>query len=301
MGSPGPAVTIGFFDGVHRGHQVLVRRTVDWATAQSVAAIALTFDVHPREIFRNTGPLRYLTPLPQKIRLLQAAGLDQVGALPFNLPFAALTGDEFVRQYLREQLHARHVVVGADFAFGRARAWDASALQQLGSEYGFTVDIVSEIEDADGPIRSTAIRHALQAGQVQTAAHLLGRLFTVTGGVVEGQQMGRTLGFPTANLRLDPRQLFPGDGVYAVAAVTGSGRWKGVLNIGMRPTVQGTERTIEVHLLDFAGDLYGQEVTVAFLERLRPEQKFSQVEGLRAAIAQDVERARQIPLPAAGP
>lgn len=292
----GTAVTIGFFDGFHRGHQELVQRTVDWATARKLRSVALTFDVHPREVLFHTGPLRYLTPLPQKVALLQAAGLDEVVTLSFTPDLAALTGDEFVRQFLQEKLAARHVVVGADFAFGRKRAWDAAALRQFGLHYGFTVDIVSEIRGPNGPIRSTSIRRLLEAGQVRAAAYLLGRPFALTGKVVPGQHLGHSWGFPTANLHLDERQFYPRDGVFAVTTTVGPHRYRGVLNIGMRPTVAGTARTFEVHLLDFSGDLYGRELTVAFLERLRSERKFPTVEELRATIAQDVERIRALPL-----
>lgn len=292
----GTAVTIGFFDGFHRGHQELVQRTVAWAAARSVRSAALTFDVNPREVLLQTGPLRYLTPLPQKVALLRAAGLDEVVVLSFTPALAALPGDEFVRQVLQGKLAARHVVVGADFAFGRKRAWDAAALREFGLRYGFTVDVVPEIRGPNGPIRSTSIRQLLESGQVQAAAYLLGRPFSVTGKVVPGQQLGSSLGFPTANLHLEERQFYPPEGVFAVAVKVGSQIHRGVLNIGMKPTVSGTSRTLEVHLLDFSGNLYGQDLTVFFLERLRSERKFPGLEELRAAIAQDVERVRALPL-----
>jgi riboflavin kinase/FMN adenylyltransferase len=292
----GTAVTIGFFDGFHRGHQELVRRTVAWAAARSGRSVALTFDVNPREVLLKTGPWRYLTPLPQKVALLQAAGLDEVVILPFTPDLAALPGDEFVRQVLQERLAARHVVVGADFAFGRNRAWDAAALREFGLQHGFTVEVVPEIRGPNGPIRSTSIRQLLESGQVQAAAYLLGRPFSLTGKVVPGRQLGSSLGFPTANLQPDERQFYPPEGVFAVAVEVGPQIHRGVLNIGMKPTVAGTSRTLEVHLLDFSGDLYGRELTVFFLERLRSERKFPSLEELRAAIAHDVERVRALPL-----
>lgn len=317
------AVTIGFFDGVHRGHQALIRRTIEHATAHGWSSAALTFFPHPREVLEGLGPFRYLTPLAEKMHWLRAMGLDEVLAARFTPALAALTPFAFVAQVLHGTLSAQVLVVGPDFRFGARRAGDVGFLQTLAPRLGFTVDVVDEVRAGETRLSSTAIRNALAAGDLPTVATFLGRPYTLTGTVVEGQRLGREIGFPTANLALDPRKLLPPDGVYAVAVfrpdAEASGdpfplfppTWggqerlpsphgqeprRGVLNIGRRPTVDGTTRTVEVHLLDFAGHLYGQTLTVAVLVRLREERKFPGLAELRAAMAEDVRRAQEVPL-----
>jgi len=318
------AVTVGFFDGVHRGHQALARRTVEHATAHGWSSAALTFFPHPREVLEGLGPFLYLTPLEEKKQWLRALGLDEVLAARFTPALAALTPQEFVAQVLCDTLSAQVLVVGPDFRFGARRAGDVGLLQTLAPRWGFTVDVLDEVRAGERRLSSTGIRTALAAGDLPTVATYLGRPYTLTGTVVEGQRLGREIGFPTANLALDPRKLLPPDGVYAVAVFRpgaepapgdplsllpptwggpggppsphGPDPRRGVLNIGRRPTVGGTARTVEVHLLDFAGHLYGQTLTVAVLVRLREERKFPGLAELRAALAEDVRRAREVPL-----
>jgi len=283
-------VVIGNFDGVHRGHQAVLAQARHIADAESYACVVLTFDPHPREVLSGGAVARpRLTSFPRKVELLRANGADQVAVEPFTLEFASWTPDRFARDLLSARLRARAVVVGENFRFGAKRAGDLPKLRELGAELGF-VPVAAEVAgDAKGPFSSTRAREAIAAGDLDEAAAVLGRTHALSGTVVEGDRVGRTIGFPTANLE-GVVELLPPHGVYAVRA----GEHRGVTNIGVRPTVGGTKLRIETHLFDFDGDLYGTPMRIDLVARLRGEQKFAGLDELKAQIAKDVAAARAV-------
>jgi len=295
-----PAVTIGNFDGVHRGHQALVRATVASARAHSGTALVLTFDPHPARVLAPSRAPANLTTPAQKAELLAALGTDGVVTLPFDAGVAALAPEVFVARVLVETLGARHVVVGEGFRFGRGQSGDAATLGRLGSERGFTVEAMAAVLHGGEPVSSSRVREALAAGDVVLARELLGRDYFVDATVVPGDGRGRTIGIPTANLECD-NEIVPARGVYAGRVRTSGGAWHpAVANRGLRPTFGGSTETVEAHLLDFGGDLYGSRVRLAFVHRLREERRFAGPEPLLAQIRDDVARARALLSTAAG-
>jgi len=300
---PGPTfLTIGNFDGLHRGHQMLLARLRQNALARSASAAILTFQPHPLTVLRPNVPLELLTTPEERLGLAAPLGID-VGILqPFTSAFAQLEPGEFL-QLLITHLGLAGLTVGPDFALGRNRSGNLDALGALGREMGFVLDVVQPVVLAGEEVRSFTIRQALGRGQVEQAAAMLGRNYTVSGVVVRGDQRGRTIGIPTANLRVAADRLLPADGVYATWAWIGdpatTPRLAGVTNIGTRPTVGGTDRRVECHLFDFpsrdqSGDLYGQSVTLAFVQRLRPEERFANLDSLIAQIQRDIATAQAI-------
>ncbi|HYE00411.1 MAG TPA: bifunctional riboflavin kinase/FAD synthetase [Alphaproteobacteria bacterium] len=286
----GAVVAIGNFDGVHRGHQHLIAQAAAEARRLGAPLGVLTFEPHPRRLFRPDDPPFRLTPLRTKLPLLRGLGVDRVYALRFDRAFSLLDAEAFVRDVLVEGLGVAHVAVGRDFEYGHKRGGSAATLAAH-SEFGVT--IVEKLADPDGDtVSSTAVRHALRDGRPAEAARLLGRPFAISGFVRRGDQRGRTIGFPTANLTLGP-YLRPGYGVYAVRARLADGRSAGgVANLGIRPTVGGLRELFEIHLFDFEGDLYGRRLEVELLHFIRPERKFDSFDALRAQIAQDAQAAR---------
>ncbi|HKX09565.1 MAG TPA: bifunctional riboflavin kinase/FAD synthetase [Stellaceae bacterium] len=294
----GSVVAIGNFDGVHKGHQILIGRTAELARRAGARLSVLSFEPHPYHVFHPEAPPFRLTPFRAKARHLEALGVDLLFVLPFDLAFSKVSADDFVRTLIVESLHARHAVVGYDFHFGHQRGGTPEVLRQLGERMGFGVTVVAPLEAAGGTVySSTRIRQHLAAGEAREAAALLGRPFEIEGRVDMGDQRGRTIGFPTANIRLGD-YLRPAGGVYAVRVEIeedAPGRWHdGVANLGTRPTVGGTDLRLETHLFDFAGDLYGKYLRVALIEHLRPERKFSGLAELKAQIAADAAQARAI-------
>ena len=289
-------LTLGNFDGVHLGHQAIVRGAVARARELGGQAVALTFEPHPLTVLAPERAPAMVQSLHDRLALMRALGIDVAVLQRFTRRFAALDPEPFVQDFLLRHLDLRHVVVGYNVSFGRARAGTGETLRQLGGRSGFTVDVVGPvtIAGAGEQVSSTGLRSVLLEGDMRGARALLGRPFSLRGRVVVGDQRGRTLGFPTANLHLRSGLLVPPDGVYAVGAEVGDGTHPGVLNIGVRPTFGGRRRTIEVHLLDFAADLYRQWLVVHVIERLRGEAAFSGPDALRTAIAADVVRARRI-------
>ena len=297
LGLPSPAVTIGNFDGVHRGHQALVRETVAHARAAGGAAVVLTFDPHPARVLAPDRVPPALSTPAQKAELLEALGVDTLVVLPFTRAVAGLSPDAFARDVLAVALGARHVVVGETFRFGHRQAGDAAILARLGGALGFTVQAVAPVLDDGRPVSSSRVRDALAAGDVVHAAALLGRAYFLDGTVVEGDRRGRTIGVPTANLETD-EALLPARGVYAGPCRLPDGRAAlAVVNVGQRPTFGGRTVTVEAHLVDFAGDLYGAHLRQSFAVRLRDEQRFPGVEALVAQIRRDVELARALVSP----
>jgi riboflavin kinase/FMN adenylyltransferase len=291
---PETVLTLGNFDGVHLGHQAIVRRAVDRARQAGAQVVTLTFHPHPLQVLAPARAPAMLQPLRDRLATLRELGVDTVVVQRFSRAFAAIEPDAFVRDFLLRHLALVHVVVGYNVAFGRDRAGSGETLRRLGAVHGFGVDVVGPVEVEGERVSSSALRRVLEAGDMRRAAELLGRPYALRARVIAGEQRGRTLGFPTANLHVRPQFLLPPHGVYAAMVTTPAGRWPGVLNIGIRPTFGGRRLTVEVHLLDFAGDLYGRWLTVDFVERLRAEKPFTGPEALRAAIAADVEQARAL-------
>ncbi|HEX9778717.1 MAG TPA: bifunctional riboflavin kinase/FAD synthetase [Geopsychrobacteraceae bacterium] len=289
----GPSVvTLGNFDGVHLGHRELFRQTVRRARQFRARSVVYTFEPHPLKLLAPERAPQLLNTAAEKERLIAASHIDLLIRAPFTREVASRSAGEFVRGTLVDLLKVVHLVVGYDYAFGRDREGDGAFLRAQGQRYGFGVDILQPI-GADGrPYSSTRIREMIAAGDVGDVVALLGRHYTFEGTVVPGEQRGRALGFPTANLVTEKEQL-PGSGVYAVKVRHRQQEYGGVVNIGRRPTFGAGEPTIEVHLLDFSGDLYGETLRLYFIERLRGERSFSGPEELKQAIAQDILRSRQ--------
>ncbi len=308
--------SIGVFDGVHLGHQHLLRQAVARAHELGCLAIAVTFDPRPREVLRPDLPSEYLTTLEERVRLLGELGFDYVTVLHFTREVAAIPAEEFVR-LLRQRYRMVELWVGPDFALGRGRGGTIPVLRQLGDQLGFAVGVVEPFKVGDQIVSSTLIREKLAEGDVAMAARLLGRRPAVTGVVVAGAGRGRTIGLPTANVEVPARLALPANGVYAVCcqflgelpgrrSVYGSTRPQpgqnggvprslaGVANIGTRPTFDDGKRTLEVHLFDFSADIYGAQLRVEFVQRLRPEQRFPGVRELLDQIGRDIQAARAI-------
>lgn len=286
-------LSIGNFDGVHRGHRALLQQLVSAAHSDGGLAGIVTFDPHPREVLRPDQALPPLNTLDERLALLQPMGLDFVIVQPFTLDFAQMEAHDFVR-LLVDRLHLRQLWVGPDFALGRQRAGTVPVLQTLGAEMGFQVRVLETQRVSGEEVRSGRIRELLLAGDVTTASHLLGRPHVVRGEVVGGARRGSTIGFPTANLAVVGNRLVPANGVYATWIDLPAERRAAVTNIGVRPTFAGQDRSIEAHILDFNGDLYGQVVTLHFVARLRGEQRFAGVDELVAQIRRDVAAGRAI-------
>ena len=293
-GWPSPAVTIGNFDGVHRGHEALVRTAARWARAEGGTTVVLTFDPHPVSVVDPSRAPRTLNTLEQKAELVGAMGVDRFVVVPFTAELASEPPEVFARLVLSGALEAKKVVVGDNFRFGHDRAGDVSTLAELGRDLGFEVEGVAPVLHDGLPISSSRIRRVLAEGGVEGARELLGRPYFIDGRVVVGEKRGRTLGFPTANLRSDNETL-PAHGVYAARCRLPGGVWQpAVVNVGNRPTFGGRPVSVEAYLLDFDDDLYGTEVRLAFHARLRGEERFPGPEALVAQIRADVARARDL-------
>lgn len=286
----GATVAIGNFDGVHLGHQALLKHAKTLGAKLGV----LVFEPHPQEFFKPGGPRFRLTPFRAKARLLERVGVDVLYALHFDAAFAALSADEFVAKVLMQGLGAKHVVVGQDFQFGKGRAGNIDLLKARGQEGGFDVSTFDLIgAGSEVKISSTRIREALRDGKPEVAAKLLGHWWTVEGRVEQGDKRGRTIGFPTANVSLEG-YLEPALGVYAVRVEIAGRSYDGVANFGRRPTFDKKDVLLEVHIFDFSSDIYGQQIVVSFIGYLRPETKFSGLDALKAQIAKDGVRAREV-------
>lgn len=290
--TPAPSViTIGVFDGVHLGHRQLVACTVERAKTLGLRSVAVTFDPHPREVLGKAQGVTYLSHIFERTELLRQLGAGAVAVLHFSSAVAALTAEEFVSS-LRTRLGLRELWVGPDFALGRGREGTVPVLRSIGGRLGFAVHTVSPVVLDGTIVSSSSIRNRLTAGDVEGAASLLGRPYALGGEVALGEQRGRTLGFPTANLAVDLRRTLPSDGVYAVNAVVGDQAFPAAASIGVRPTFGNHARNLEVHILDYAAELYGQPMKVEFLKRVRSEQRFTSVDQLVAQMRRDVESVR---------
>ncbi|MCW4150595.1 MULTISPECIES: bifunctional riboflavin kinase/FAD synthetase [Halomonadaceae] len=291
--SRGCVATIGNFDGVHRGHQAILQQCREHAARLGGPLTVVVFEPQPREFFAGDQAPPRLTRLREKVRLLGHHGAEQVLCLPFNDALRSLTGREFIDQVLIDGLNVKHLVVGDDFRFGCDRRGDFTLLEEVGREQGFGVEHTRTFTVDDERVSSSRVRTLLASGNFTAAARLLGRPYSVDGRVVRDQQLGRTIGVPTANLPMLPQPLTL-RGVYAVVGELENGeRHLGVANVGFRPTVGATRPTLEVHLFDFSGDLYGQRMTVVPCARLRGEVKFDDIEALKAQIGRDQRQARR--------
>ncbi|WP_296178854.1 bifunctional riboflavin kinase/FAD synthetase [Pseudomonas sp. UBA1879] len=288
----GCVATIGNFDGVHRGHQAILARLRERAVELGLPSCVVIFEPQPREFFApETAPAR-LARLRDKLDLLAAEGVDLVLCLAFNQRLCKLSAAEFVDTVLIDGLGVKHLEVGDDFRFGCDRLGDFAFLQKVGAEKGFSVEAAQTVEIEGERVSSTKVRTALSAGDFALAERLLGRPFEISGRVLHGQKLARQLGTPTANVQLKRRRV-PLTGVYLVSAQIDGKVWPGVANIGVRPSVAGDGRPhLEIHLLDFAGDIYGRRLTVVFHQKLRDEQRFASLEALKTAIDADVAAAR---------
>lgn len=293
-------VTIGFFDGVHRGHQAVFRRTVEAAHDRGLTPVAVTFDRHPREVLAPGREPRLLTTVERKASLIEGAGIEVLVVLEFTEEFSRWPAEEFVRRVLAEGLNAEHAVVGANFTFGYMAAGTVEVLEEVGPAHGFTAEGVALV-DLDGRrVSSSSVRKALADGDLAWPAAALGRRYVVDGTVVTGHGRGKDLGFPTANLRTWPRLLLPGKGVYAGRAQFDDHAHVAAISVGTNPTFGVEPLHVEAYLLDFEGDILGEPLAVEFWARLRDEARFDSPEELVRAIAEDVDRTRQIVPPPEG-
>jgi len=287
-------LTIGVFDGVHLGHRHLIRKLIQRAAGGNFLSGVVTFNSNPKAVLSPKTKLARLTTPEERARLLKSLGVDLVVPITFTTEVAALSAREFVL-YLKKYLKLRGLVIGPNFALGRGREGNVATLQTLGQELGFTVEVVKPLITENTLVSSTAIREALARGDMKTTTKLLGRYFSLTGLIAGGFERGHgILGFPTANIQLEQEQAIPEDGVYATLAHVGDKVYQSVTNIGVKPTFGKGERTVEVHILDFNGDLYGRKLTIELVERLRAEVKFAGPEELAAQIKKDIEQAKTV-------
>jgi riboflavin kinase/FMN adenylyltransferase len=286
-------LAIGFFDGVHLGHQQLIRQTISDARQHNAIAVVLTFNQHPNSIVApdKVPPLIY--SLPQKLRAIESLGADALLLIQFNKEFSEQTGEEFIRSLSRDFGKIHSICVGADFVFGHKRSGNVALLKKLGGEIGFQVHGLSAVSLDGEVVSSTRIRETIRAGDFDAASQMLGRVYAISGKVIEGDKLGRQLGFPTANLDA-AKLVLPPNGVYFGSTRLNGQFYRVALNIGLRPTVTSgkPELRVEAHLLDFTGDLYGSELEVEMDEKLRDEKKFSSAMELQKQIASDIAAAR---------
>lgn len=295
IGAAGAVVTVGVFDGVHRGHLAVIDEVRAKAAARGAKSVLVTFEPYPLAIIRPEAAPKRLTALDEKKELLARVGLDYVVVLPFTHELAQLSPREFVQQILLDGLGLCHLVIGYDHRLGRGRTGDLNELRALGEELGFETNVVPAMLRDGNPISSSRIRENLDMGDVSAAADGLGRPYSFQGEVVHGDGRGRSLGFPTANLEIrDKDKLLPLEGIYAVRATVGGQIHNGVIHIGPRPTFPGAEKTVELHLFDFDEDIYGQHVTVACCNRIRGIRSFGTIEALIRAMVEDCAAARAL-------
>jgi riboflavin kinase/FMN adenylyltransferase len=291
----GVSLAIGFFDGVHLGHQQVIRQAVSDAQQQEGLAVVLTFDRHPKAVVapNHVPPLIY--SLPQKLRAIASLGPDAAWVIPFDQNFSRQTGEEFIRGLVKTFGTVLSICVGATFTFGYKRSGNVDLLNKLGAELDFSVHGLAAVSLDGQPVSSTRVREAIRQGQLDLAGQMLGRAYALAGQVITGDQIGRRLGFPTANLDVAGR-VVPPNGVYAAHVLTQGQTKRAVVNIGFRPTLQNPtpELRVEAHLLDFTGDLTGHEMEICFLKKLRDEQKFASLQALQAQINKDIETARAL-------
>lgn len=290
---PHPVVTLGNFDGIHRGHQAIFRSLREEAERNHGTAVVITFFPHPLKVLRPERAPRLITRLQDRVELMECFGIDLVLCLPFTTELADWEAERFVKDILVRKLGTRKVLVGEDFRFGKDRRGDLAFLREKGTSLGFTVHKVSPVRVDGMEVSSTRIRQCIQEGRVRESAAMLGRPYDIHGTVVKGEKRGRTLGFPTANLETDA-ELLPPNGVYAVRVRLGEEPRNGVANLGFKPTFAGKQFSVEVHIFDFDRDIYGKPLRMQFVERIREEKSFPNAQALTDQICRDAEEARRI-------
>jgi riboflavin kinase/FMN adenylyltransferase len=288
----GTVVTVGSFDGIHRGHQAVLAEIVRRARARGRVSLLVTFDRHPLAVVNPPAAPKLLTLPPEKREILAQTELDRVAELAFTPELAQLEPEAFVRQVLRARFEMQELVLGYDHSFGRGRSGDVEVVRRLGAADGFVVDVVDAVRENGQPISSTSVRAAVAHGNLEAAARWLGRPYSLLATVERGAGRGRTIGVPTINLRADERKLLPPDGVYAVRVSCRAGSFGGMMNQGPRPTFGVAERGLEIHLFGFAGQLYGEPVKVEWVRRLRDVRTFPSGEALVEQLARDARDAR---------
>jgi riboflavin kinase/FMN adenylyltransferase len=290
----GTVITVGTFDGVHRGHRDVIERLVRRARERGLPSVLVTFDPHPMEVVNPAAAPPLLTTREEKLEVLAESGINYLAVVPFTPALAAFSAEEFVEQVLRERFRFEELLIGYDHGFGRQRAGNVGVLRELGEKDGFAVEVVEAVESPDGhSVSSTSIRRAVAGGDLERACAGLGRPYSVSGRVVEGDKRGRSLGFPTLNLGAPPaRKLLPPEGVYAVRVQTPRGPAGGMLNLGPRPTFGDASTTLEAHLFDTSGDFYGAQVRLDFIARIRATRPFASKEQLMKQLEQDELDAR---------
>ncbi|EAZ82894.1 bifunctional riboflavin kinase/FAD synthetase [Algoriphagus machipongonensis] len=293
---PNPVVTSGTFDGVHMGHQKILKRIREIARKIQGETVLITFWPHPRLVlYPEEHNLRLLSTFEEKTKLLRSFGIDHLVTIPFTKDFSQLSSKEFIQRVLVDKIKTKKLVIGYDHRFGKNREGSFEYLQQHYHEFGFDLEEISRQDVEEIGVSSTKIRHALENGMIETASKYLGRPYELNGLVIKGQQIGRSIGFPTANIHIpNDYKLIPRDGVYAVEAVVNGALYKAMLNIGNRPTVGGTKKTVEAHLFDFQGDLYDKQITVFLKGFLREEQKFENLDELKHQLAIDQKMAKSL-------
>jgi riboflavin kinase/FMN adenylyltransferase len=288
-------LAIGVFDGVHRGHQAVISTSADHARETNGTPVVVTFDPHPEKVLRPEGAPHLLTATQHKIALIRALGVEHLLIISFDKQFAATEPEDFVQQLVAHSKPLREICVGHEWSFGKKRRGNLDLLKKLGANFDFDVVGIPPVKINGAVVSSTAIRQAVEKGDLTKAAEMLGREYTILGTVTHGDNLGKKIGFPTANLSAHSEQ-FPPNGVYAAEAKIDDELRRGVINLGVRPTVSEgkSERVLEIHLFDFNRDIYGFDVEVRFLKFLRPEKKFESLDALVRQIRQDVEQARQL-------
>lgn len=291
-----PIVTIGTFDGVHVGHQKIIKRMCDVAEQLNGETVLLTFYPHPRLVIHpDSKNLKFINTQKRKIELLEKVGVDHLIILPFTREFSKLTSVQFIKEYVVEKIKARKLIIGYDHHFGKNRLGDFSILYDLGKEFKFEVEKISAQDVEKIAVSSTKIRRALNEGKIKTANNLLGYEYSITGKVVYGNKLGRTIGFPTANIEIDDEyKLITANGVYASRVQYNGLIYKGMSNIGVRPTVNHSDLTIEVNIFDFDKEIYGENITIYFVDRIRDEVKFDNMDALKMQLALDKETVKKL-------
>jgi riboflavin kinase / FMN adenylyltransferase len=290
----GAYVTIGNFDGVHRGHTPIFQKLIDEAHANNRKAMVITFDPHPKNILHpDIKPFYLITTIEEKIHLIEDQGMDGVVIIPFSLEFSKLTPEEFILQILWDTLRIRKIYIGYDYSFGKNKRGNETLLRAFGKKLGFEVDVIPAVKLGDTVISSTRLRLAILEGDVKTAATLLGRPYNIGGAIIHGKGRGNTLNFPTANIAPE-KALIPAQGVYAVLANLEERQYDAVLNIGCNPTFSDEKLSIEVHLFDFDRNIYGERMNILFVDRIRNETKFEGPKELIEQIKRDIDRAKAI-------
>lgn len=281
------ALSIGMFDGVHLGHQQIIKKLNAFAAQNNLDSALLTFWPHPRKVFNPNDDLKLLNTIDEKTYLLQKNGIQHLFLKEFDESFRNLTGGEFVKQILAEKLNVKYLIIGYDHTFGKNKSGDFALLEKMAPECGFELEQVQAVDFGNAPISSTQIRNALADGNVVAANEMLGYVYSVNGVVVGGKQIGRTIGYPTANIKVDSMKLLPKKGAYIVEVFVEGERYKGMLSVGTNPTVGGSTLSVEVYILDFDADIYGKEISVNFREFLHDEIKFESLEKLIERLDED--------------